>query len=243
MPETTETTIPVANPGPDGSEMPVTLLRPESGHGAGIILVQEIFGRSDYMRSRARDLADLGYTVVLPQIYWRVGQDVIDEGSPNALEVAMGVMQSIDWDLAVADVRDAVLWLRADEESEESVALVGFCFGGGLAYAAAQDAPRGGALPDALVSYYGSALPQLVDGPIVHVESLHHFGDADAFIPADAVEHIREIVTEEGAEFHLWEGANHAFDNPSPELGFHDPRASREAWDVTVDWLAQHHPA
>lgn len=241
MPEITETTIEVRNPGTQGSQMPVTLLRPESGTGGGIVLVQEIFGRSDYMRSRARDLCDLGYTVVLPQLFWRVGEDVIDEGSPDALQVAMDVTGRLDWDLAIADVRDAVAWLRADEDSDEAVALVGFCFGGGLAYAASQDCPRE-FMADALVSYYGSALPGLVDGPPVHVESLHHFGDSDAFIDAGQVAHIREVVERDGAEFHVWEGANHAFDNPAPELGFHDPRASRVAWEVTVDWLAQHHP-
>ena len=221
MPEITETTIEVRNPGAQGSQMPVTLLRPESGTGGGIVLVQEIFGRSDYMRSRARDLCDLGYT--------------------DALQVAMDVTGRLDWDLAIADVRDAVAWLRADEDSDEAVALVGFCFGGGLAYAASQDGPRE-FMADALVSYYGSALPGLVDGPPVHVESLHHFGDSDAFIDAGQVAHIREVVERDGAEFHVWDGANHAFDNPAPELGFHNPRASRVAWEVTVDWLAQHHP-
>lgn len=241
MPTITETTIPVRLPGPDGSEMPITLLRPDSGRGGGIVLVQEIFGRSDYMRSRARDLAEIGYTVVLPQLFWRVGEDAIPEDSPDALQVAMEVTGRLDWEAAVSDIRDAVQWLRAGEDTDGAVALVGFCLGGGLAYAAAQEPPRE-ARPDALVSYYGSALPQLVSGARPGVPSLHHFGDSDTFIPQDQVSRIREVVESDGAEFHLWDGADHAFDNPSPSLGFHHSRASREAWEVTVDWLAQHHP-
>ena len=221
--------------------MPVTLLRPDSGHGGGIVLVQEIFGRSDYMRSRARDLAEIGYTVVLPQLFWRVGEDVIPEDSPNSLQAAIEVTRKLDWDAAVSDIRDAVRWLRADESSEEAVALVGFCLGGGLAYAVAQDAPAD-ARPDALVSYYGSSLPQLGGGARPGVASLHHFGDSDSFIPQDQVARIREVVEADGAEFHLWEGADHAFDNPSMNLPFHNPDASRKAWEVTIDWLAQHHP-
>ena len=58
-----------------------------------------------------------------------------------------------------------------------------------------------------------------------------------------AIDHLREVVEADCAEFHLWDDANHAFDNPTPELGLHDPRASREAWEVTLDWLAEHHPA
>lgn len=240
MPTVSEITIPVPND-PGGRGMPATLFRPESDMGAGIVLVHEIFGRTDYMRRRATDLAELGYNVVLPQVFWRLGVDTIPEDSPDALQIAMGHVQNIDWDLAVSDIRTAVTWLRADPESEHAVALVGFCFGGGLAYATLQRA-TGPEHADALVSYYGSALPELVKGPIVHAASLHHFGDADAFIPPESIQRIREVVEGDGAEFHLWTGANHAFDNPTPELGLHDPRASREAWEVSIDWLSEHHP-
>lgn len=240
MPTVSEITIPVPHDS-GGQGLPATLFRPDSDMGAGIVLVQEIFGRTQYMRRRAWDLAELGYNVVLPQVFWRLGVDTIPEDSPDALQVAMGHVQQLDSDLAISDIRTAVTWLRADPESEHAVALVGFCFGGGLAYATLQDA-SGPEHADALVSYYGSALPQLIEGAVVHADSLHHFGDADAFIPLDVVKRIRDVVRREGAEFHLWRGANHAFDNPSPELGLHDPRASRDAWEVTVDWLAEHHP-
>lgn len=239
---TTETTITVPTPGPGGSAaLPATLVRPDADRGAGIVLVHEIFGRSGYMRRRAADFAALGYTVLLPQIFWRLGEDVVDEATEDALGVAMGVAQQVDWDLAVEDVRAAIKALRDDPATGQRVALVGFCFGGGLAYAAQQGADwTNGA--DALVSYYGSALPQLVDGEPVAIPSLHHFGDADAFISRDQVGHIEAIVTSYGAQFERWPGANHAFDNPAP-LGLHDPDASAAAWDVTKAWLAENYPA
>ena len=211
MPKSTEITIPVPN-GPDGAGMPATLVRPDSPMGAGIVLVQEIFGRTAYMRKRAMDLAENGYTVVLPQVYWRIGIDDIPEDSPDALMVAVGHSQAVDWDQAVADIRTAITWLRADPESEHAVALVGFCFGGGLAYAALQGV-RGPEHADALVSYYGSALPQLVDAGLeVDVPSLHHFGTADAYIPLETVATIRSWVTrgDNAVEFVLHEGAGHA---------------------------------
>ncbi|WP_203566411.1 dienelactone hydrolase family protein [Aestuariimicrobium ganziense] len=221
--------------------MPATTFWPEAGHDPGIVLVQEIFGRTAYMRKRAQDLADYGYCVVLPQIYWRLGEDAIEESSEGALEKAMGLMSQVDWEQAVDDVRATVGALRLEPDTDERVALVGFCFGGGLAYAAAQGAQRlQGA--DALISYYGSALPNLVDGDPVEVPSLHHFGESDSFIPMETVEHIREVVTRnEDAEFHTWPGADHAFDNPAPQ--FHHAEASEQAWQVTLDWLAEHYPA
>lgn len=138
--------------------LPATLVRPDADRGAGIVLVHEIFGRDGYMRRRATDFAALGYTVLLPQIFWRLGEDVVDEATEDALGVAMGVAQQVDWDLAVEDVRAAIKALRDDPATGQRVALVGFCFGGGLAYAAQQGADwTNGA--DALVSFYGSALP------------------------------------------------------------------------------------
>ncbi|WP_342372653.1 dienelactone hydrolase family protein [Propioniciclava soli] len=241
MPTPLDITVPVPTPGPDGATtMPATLVRPESGRGPGVVLIQEIFGRSPYMRQRADDLAALGYSVLLPQIYWRLGVDVIDETSENALETAVGVSGRVDWDLAVQDVRAAIAHLRADEATRTRVALMGFCFGGGLAYAAIQGADWD-VIADALVSYYGSALPGLVDGDPVGVPSLHHFGSADAFISRDDVAHIESVVTSYGASFQLWPGSDHAFDNP--RLPFHDPDASAAAWDVTTAWLAENYPA
>ena len=90
------------------------------------------------------------------------------------------------------------------------VGLIGFCFGGGLAFnVAAEDEV------DVLVSYYGSSLADLIDlAREVDVPSLHHFGTADAFIPAETFGQVRAAVTAAGAQFETYEGANHAFDNP-----------------------------
>lgn len=51
-------------------DLPAHLWRPSSGRGPGILLLQEIFGTSDYITRRAQDLADLGYVVLAPEIYW-----------------------------------------------------------------------------------------------------------------------------------------------------------------------------
>lgn len=233
-----EITIPTNAPGPGGvSSIPVLL---EGDSGPCIVLVQEIFGRSEYMRSRARDLAALGYTVALPQVFWRVGADAVDESADDALQQGMDLMQQTDWNQAVEDVRVCIEALRREPQTGGRVALVGFCFGGGLAYASLQGA-KGGQRADALVSYYGSALPNLVDGDAVTVPSLHHFGDADGFLTNEVVEHISEVVQHNGAEVKLWHGAGHAFDNPAP--AFHHAQASAEAWEVTVEWLRTHFPA
>jgi hypothetical protein len=82
-----------------------------------------------------------------------------------------------DWDTAARDGRGGGQPLRT-EEGVDTVGLLGFCYGGGLAFnvAALTDV-------DALVSYYGSALPRLLDlAPQVTAPQLHHWGTEDSFI-------------------------------------------------------------
>src|ERR1035437_8323441 len=56
---------------PDGS-FDLTVCLPEAGNGPGLLLIQQIFGVSDYIRAVADDLAGLGYVVAAPDLFWRV---------------------------------------------------------------------------------------------------------------------------------------------------------------------------
>lgn len=234
----------VAIPTPDG-DLPARLWRPDGGSGPGIVLVQEIFGVSDYIERRAQDLADLGYVVVAPELFWRLGVAKVENG-PAMMEEGYGLMQRLDWGAAVADGVATVAWLRDRDEVTGGLGIVGFCLGGGLGYNIAAQTPV-----DALVSYYGSALPNLLglapgtDGPAldpasVSAPQLHHFGLRDSFIPADVVEQLRETLSADRVTFHTHETGDHAFDND--DFGLYDEASSREAWAQTEAWLAQHLP-
>ena len=219
---------------PDG-DLPVHVWLPPSGSGPGLLVLQEIFGVSEYIRSRARDLADLGYVVLAPDLYWRA-EGTVDESSEDFLQQGMALAAQLEWDRTVSDAVAALDALRARPEVTGGVGVVGFCFGGGVAFNVAAVADV-----DVLVSYYGSALPQLL--PLagrVSAPSLHHFGTADAYIPMETVEEIRAAVAGPEAELHLHEGAGHAFDNPHPM--FHHERASAAAWGLTTDFLSRQLP-
>ncbi len=218
----------------DGGSLPVQVWLPEGGQGPGILLVQEIFGISPYIRDRAADLAALGYLVYVPDLYWRLDEPPLDESAPDLLAQAMGRMQALPWNDAVADTAAALQALRDSDARTGGLGLLGFCYGGGVAFAVAAQQSV-----DALVSYYGSALPGLLDlAPDVTAPSLHHFGEADSYIDLDTVTTIREAVDRDGVEFHTYPGADHAFDNTRPE--FHHPEASALAWERTVAFLDRH---
>jgi carboxymethylenebutenolidase len=214
--------------------MPARLWRPAAGSGPGLLVLQEIFGVSEYIQRRASDLAGLGYVVLAPELFWRSGVDAVPNG-PDMLEEAMAVTGRTDWDAAVSDARAALRHLRAMDEVSGGVGVVGFCYGGGLGYAVVAQEPA-----DVLVAYYGSALPDLVGAiPSVSTPSLHHFGEDDSYIPMEAVTRIRETVSTGGGpvEFHTYPGADHAFDND--DFVNHHPEAGERAWATTTDFLAR----
>lgn len=219
----------------DGA-MPAHLWRPASGSGPGILLLQEIFGISRYITRRAADLADLGYVVLAPEIFWRLGVSRVEEG-PDALETAFGLAQQVDWAAAVQDGVSSLTALRQRPEVSGGAGILGFCFGGGLGFnvAALSD-------PDVLVSYYGSSLPDMLDlAPEVTAPSLHHFGLADSYIDAASVRRVEEAVAlRPDVEFETYEGADHAFDNP--DFPLHHPEASALAWKRTVAFLGARLP-
>jgi carboxymethylenebutenolidase len=221
----------------DGGELPADLHVPEGGRGPGIVLFQEVFGVTDYIDERARDLAGLGYVVLVPHVYWRQGDPVIS--GDDALPRAMDALNQVDWDTAVADGVAAVAALRGRDEVDGPTGVFGFCFGGGLAFAvaAADD-------PDFLVSYYGSALPNLLDAvPRVTAPSLHHFGLDDAYLPPETVTRMERALTAGPTPVTVltYDDAGHAFDNPLPE--FHHAEASHQAWEHTRTWLARTAPS
>jgi carboxymethylenebutenolidase len=220
----------------DAGEMPAHLWTPAAGSGPGLLLLQEIFGVSDYIQRRGADLAEAGYVVLAPELYWRLDAGPIDESSDGAIEEAMGRAQRLDWPTTVADAVAALGAVRA--RATGGTGVIGFCFGGGLAFnvAAVEE-------PDVLVSYYGSGIPGLLDlAPRVTAPSLHHFGTADSYLDADTVAAVREAVTASGAtvEFELYEGADHAFDND--DFMLHHAEASALAWQNTLAFLARQLP-
>ena len=220
-------------------EVPADLYLPEAGTGPGVVLFQEIFGVTDYISSRAQDLADLGYVVLVPHLYWRIGDEVVSEAA-DGLPRAMQLLGRLDWEAAVGDGAAALDALQDHAAVDGPVGVLGFCFGGGLAFNVAAMTGAAGAGPDALVSYYGSALPNLLAlAPQVGAPSLHHFGLSDDYIPVDTVREIEAAVTAENDDvtFLTYAGAGHAFDNPSPV--FHHQGASQEAWAATTAWLGE----
>ncbi|GAA1403493.1 dienelactone hydrolase family protein [Pseudonocardia kongjuensis] len=191
----------------DGGVFRAYLATPESGSGPGLVLLQEAFGVTAFMRADADRYAAEGYVVAVPDLYWRLEPGV--ELTDADFEHAMGLYQRFDIDRAVEDVGATVAALRDRPEHTGGVGVVGYCLGGRLAVLAAA---RTGV--DCAVGYYGVG----IDGHLDELEKVSvplalHYGSEDSHCGHE-VDAVRAVVDRhENLSLHVYQGADHAFAN------------------------------
>ena len=142
----------------DGGEFDGYLALPASGYGPGIVVLQEIFGVNDYMRSVADWYAAHGFVALCPDLFWRLerGIELTDKGADQ--QKAFALYQRVDEAKAVEDGAAAVEFLRRDSACSGRVGTVGFCMGGNLAYLLSARFK-----PDCAVGYYGVSIEKSLD--------------------------------------------------------------------------------
>lgn len=222
---------------PDGSfDLPVWL--PAAGSGPGLLLIEEIFGISDYIRAVAADLAGLGYVVGAPDLFWRLQPGWAAEHTEDGLAQSMALASRFDAATGVADTAAAFAQLTALPEVDGSAGIIGFCFGGTFAYLAAAQAS-----PDAVISFYGSGVPgQASQLASITCPLLLHFGGSDPYIPRDQVRQVEEAAAgHPNVEIHVEEDAGHAFHNRKAPM-FYQPGPASRAWQRTEEFLRRHLP-
>jgi carboxymethylenebutenolidase len=198
------------------------------------VLLQEIFGVNDYVQDAARRLAELGYVVLAPDLYWRTEPGLTL--GPDDMQRAFGAASKLDHEAAV---RDAIATLAALRDLPEvdggRAGVLGFCLGGTLAW---QTAALGD--PDVAVCYYGSGIPDALDAAQqIDCPLLLHFGGSDRFIAREQVDAVDAMAAEHDAiECHVQEDAGHAFDNSFNPM-FSNPSAAAAAWELTSAFLAR----
>jgi len=165
----------------------------------GLVILQEIFGVTDQLKGIAARYAKLGYEVAVPALF-----DRKEKGAVIPFDQATrgrDLMLSIDTADCIADAAAAV---EALKQNGGKVAVMGFCWGGGLAVRAAQKLDIAGG-----VSFYGTRLKQFLDCPL-KAPMQGHFGTTDDHTPAELLEEVKAYLPE--FEMHMYE-AGHAFAN------------------------------
>ena len=223
--------------GADGA-MNLFVWTPDHAPKAAVLLIQEIFGVGPYIRAVAERLAEAGYLVGAPDVFWRFAPNWAAGHDQSGLSESMGKVQQMDFPTAVGDCIAALGHLGATDGIERAPGVIGFCLGGTLAWAVAANAE-----PSVCVSYYGSGVPSML-GMIDQVAcpTLFHFGNADAYIPNEGVDAVGEAIAgREGFVLNV-EDAGHAFDNHESEM-FWNEAAAKAAWSKTMAFLQLYLPA
>ncbi|TDD64259.1 dienelactone hydrolase family protein [Actinomadura darangshiensis] len=204
---------------------------PEGG-GPGVLLLQEIFGVGDYMEAVAEDLVALGFVVAAPDMFWRIQPNWTTKHTEEALPKGMSMVSQFDWETGVEDAKAALAVLKGLPEVGK-VGVLGFCFGGMLAYLLGANAEV-----DSLVSFYGSGVPDALEQlDAVQAPVQFHFGGADAYIPREDIARVEEAVRgKDNAEIHVQEDGGHAFHNRKAPM-FYQPGPAERAWRLTEEFL------
>jgi carboxymethylenebutenolidase len=198
----------------DGGEFDGYLAMPASGYGPGVVVLQEIFGVNNYMRSVVDWYAAHGFVAVCPDLFWRIqrGVELTDKG--DDWNKAVEFYQKLDEAKAVEDAAAALEFLRRSPACSGHVGAVGFCMGGNLAYLLSVRFK-----PDCAVGYYGVSIEKSLDeAKNLTSPLLLHIAERDKFCPPEAQAAIHATLDSNPlVTIHDYPGLDHAFGRPGGE--------------------------
>jgi carboxymethylenebutenolidase len=211
----------------DGHKLGAYRARPENRRAPGLVVIQEIFGVNPHIRSVADRFAGQGFDAVAPALFDRVRPGI--ELGYEADDIARGreIRAKIAQADAMQDVAAAIALLRGEGRK---VGVVGYCWGGSLAWVAATDLDG----VAASVSYYGGQVGETA-GATPRCPVMFHFGETDASIPMTVVETMRKAHPE--LPVHVYP-AGHGF-SCDARGSYHAPSAGK-ALERTLAFLHEH---
>jgi carboxymethylenebutenolidase len=201
----------------EGHKFDAYRARPGGDAHAGLVVIQEIFGVNSHIRNVADRFSAQGFDALAPALFDRAERGVELGYQPDDVDRGREIRAQLSTDEALQDV-DAAIKLLA--QTGRPVAVVGYCWGGSLAWAAAT---RLSGLSCA-VSYYGGEVAAMADEQ-PQCPVMLHFGENDQGIPMEQVEIVRAkhpalplFTYPAGHGFSCDERAS--FHAPSAELAF-----------------------
>ncbi len=193
----------------DGGSFGAYLASPASGSGAGIVVLQEIFGINEVMRDLADGYAAAGYFAIVPDLFWRQEPGVqITDKTEAEWARAFELYQGFDEGLGIKDAAVALDHLRGVPGCSGKVGCVGYCLGGKLAYLMATRSTVDGS-----VGYYGVGIEGALDEAAnIGKPLMLHIAEKDGFVPAEAQAAVRVALGDNPlVTIHDYPGVDHAF--------------------------------
>jgi carboxymethylenebutenolidase len=192
----------------------------------GIVVVQEIFGLNHHIRDMADRFAAQGYAVVAPALFDRVEKGVELGYAQGDIDAGRGYRMKLNDAQVISDVEAAAAHL-----SGRKLGIVGYCFGGTVAWWGATRTTKFAASS----CWYGGGIPGTKDErPNCPVQM--HFGEKDTSIPMTDVDAVR--AAQPKVEIYVYMGAQHGFG--CDERGSFSKQDYELAQKRTLEFFAKH---
>lgn len=201
------------------------LARPPAGSGPPLLVLHAWWGLNDFFRSFCTRLANEGFLVFAPDLFYGTVAATIEE--------AKQLISNEQPEKVAEDVAAALDFLRGHEAARGGpAAVIGFSFG---AYYAVQLSCTRPESVRAVVLFYGIGEGSLEKAGAAY---LGHFGEKDEWEPAPGVQELENALRQAGrpVEFHTYPGAGHWFFESNRADAYH-PRAAEAAWERTLTFL------
>jgi carboxymethylenebutenolidase len=208
----------------DGHELEAYVAEPAGPPRGGLVVGHEMYGLNDYIRGVCDGFAADGYLTIAPALYDRAQRGQTFQYTPEDHPRAQAAYNDLDVEASLDDYDAA----RAAVAAAGKVAVLGFCWGGSLAWLAACRREF-----DAAIAYYGSWMPDFADEQ-ARCPVITHIGERDNTLPPDRIARFR--AAQPDVAIYLYAGALHGFDNPN-RTERHDPAAHALARSRTLDFL------
>lgn len=202
----------------------------QSGTYPGIVLLHDWWGLTGQMKDLGARLACEGYTVIIPNLYGRLGGMVTAND-----DVAAALLERQNDAHVMTDINSCCEYLNSRHFAKRNIhGVVGYGMGGTYALRFACHRKR----LRAAVSYYGKAVTPTELMKDLFSPVLYHQAGKGTWATQDDVDQLRSASTEyaKRIEIHLYPEASHAFCNEM-KPGAYDPDSSALAWERTASFL------
>jgi carboxymethylenebutenolidase len=211
-------------PSPNGhGQVRGYLVLPAKAQGPvpGVVVVHENRGLNPYIEDVARRLAKAGFVALAPDGLSYVGGYPGNDDKGRELQLLINP----------EDFFAAIEFLIKHKATTGKVGITGFCYGGGVANAAAVAYPELGAA----VPFYGRQ-PKAEDVSHIKAPLLLHYAALDTRINEGWPAYEAALkAAGKTYEAYIYPGVNHGFHNDSTPR--YDEAAAKLAWDRTLAWF------
>ena len=218
-----------------GDSVKAWVVYPERSDKAPVVIViHEIFGLTDWIRSVTDQLAAVGFLAIAPDLLSGKGPNGGGTSSVDR-QGAIALIQHLTPDEVARRLRAAAAYATALPSARNAVASVGFCWGGSQSFAFATTFPD---LKGAVV-YYGTPPTEEAAGRI-YASVLGMYGGDDARVTS-TVQPTQQLMSRLGKHYepHVFDGAGHGFLRDQAGRNGANLKAAQAAWPRTVTFLKE----